>query len=141
MTSTSHYALARLWNGCVWLSRIQICCGQSNVLNTKPLELLAAWCMTDPHHANDFYVCLRGIYQTKVREYLRAVKSIRCVCMYVNARQKGKRYSSHGEARTLNLEITIIVKVSRASQLCHAGWNHGRHHAKDSIKCCQQRSR
>lgn len=37
---------------------------------------------------------------------------------------KKQKYSSHGEARTLNLEITIIVKVSRASQLCHAGWNH-----------------
>ena len=46
----------------------------------------------------------------------------RSIDLYV--RQKSKRYSSHGEARTLNLEITTIVKVSRASQLCHAGWNH-----------------
>jgi hypothetical protein len=42
----------------------------------------------------------------------------------VVAQSKSKRYSSHGEARTLNLEITVYVKVSRASQLCHAGWNY-----------------
>lgn len=40
-----------------------------------------------------------------------------------NEEGKSKRICSRGEARTLNLEITIFVKVSRADQLCHAGWS------------------
>ena len=76
---------------------------------------------TGTHHVGNFLH--RCVVYTEPRTEGRCSKK-QLICVYIDVRQKGKRYSSHGEARTLNLEITIIVKVSRASQLCHAGWNH-----------------